>query len=99
MIHVHRYSRVDIGRDKEYWVMKCTLPKCNHYTAMASKLRAPLLVGRTAICNKCMEEFTLNRRALRMAAPICDRCVGTRVNIEIKKANDFFEELEKDLKK
>lgn len=99
MKHTHKYRRINIGRKpKEYWVMSCSLPNCPHYTAMQTKLSAPNLVGKLSICNKCNEEFELTRRAIKMSFPTCDNCVEGKDKIIVKKATDFFDELEKGLK-
>ncbi len=79
--------------------MKCQLPGCNHYTPMKSKLSAPILVGVLTLCNKCVNPFELTRRALRQEKPICDNCVGSVENKSVMVAEDFFQQLEKDLKK
>lgn len=95
--HTHRYERINLGHNgKEYWVLKCNLPECSHYIAMRTKLSCPLLKGSVAVCNKCDEDFILNKRALRMAKPVCDDCVvkkSTTVE-KIKSADDFFKDLE-----
>ena len=100
MKHTHRYHRINIGRKpKEYWVMACNLSGCKHYTPMATKLSAPLLVGDIAICNKCNEPFELSRSSLRAAKPICDGCTNSKDKVIIKKAEDFFDKLQKELGK
>lgn len=99
MSHIHRYTRINLGKDgKEYWVMRCNLPGCNHYTPGKSKLSFPLLRGKHAICNKCGETFELNKRALRFANPICDDCVVHKNEKELKAADEFFDSLLKDVK-
>lgn len=97
MKHIHKFRRVDIGKDKPYWVMKCALVGCNHYTPMKSKLSCPRLKDEAAICNKCEEPFQLNRRALRMAQPTCDSCVVTK-ETKLTKAEEFFQSLELSIK-
>ena len=90
--HIHRYRRVDIGKDSPHFVMQCIKPGCDHYIAMKTKLSAPLLKGKIAECNRCNDQFILNKRALRMAEPCCDHCIKRRKNLS--KADDFFKELE-----
>lgn len=78
MRHIHRYTRIDLSRDKNkprVWVMRCNLPRCNSYTFMKTKMSCPALKGKEALCNRCGEEFLLNKRALQMANPCCDGCV------------------------
>lgn len=100
MSHIHRYSRHNLAKkgNPEYWVMKCNLPGCNHYTPGFSKLSFPLLRGQHALCNRCGDTFELNKRALRFAKPICDDCVDRKDKKELKAANEFFENLLKEVK-
>lgn len=97
--HVHRYHRVDIGRDKPVWVMKCIKDGCTSYTFMRTKLSAPILRGQIAECNRCFEPFILDKRAIRMAEPCCKDCIKTtKKTIEkVKSAETFFEDLLKDI--
>lgn len=96
--HVHKYRRVNIGKGgKEYWVMKCFRIGCTHYTPMQTKLSAPLLRDTIAMCNRCEEEFILNKRALRMAEPCCDSCVKTKKDLTPELS--FWEKLEKEAQK
>lgn len=100
MSHIHRYSRFNIAKkgNPDYWVMKCNLPSCNHYTPGKTKLSFPTLRGQIALCNKCNEKFELNKRALRFAKPICDDCVIRKNKSELEKADEFFDSLLKDVK-
>lgn len=93
--HLHKYRRVDIGRDTEYWVLQCQLPHCSHYFPMKTKMACPSLEGKIAICNRCGDAFTLDRRALRQAKPSCEACIRNKSN-EAKIAARFFANLEKD---
>jgi hypothetical protein len=95
--HVHKYRRVDIGRDTPYFVMQCKLPGCNHYTAMKTKLSCPQLLGKVSICNSCGNRFTLDRRALRLAKPICIHCVKPKNENESEKATRFFHQLKSEI--
>ena len=96
--HIHRYRRVNIGRGTEYWVMQCSLPQCNHYVPMASKLSVPTLVGKIAKCNKCNDPFELDRMALRKSKPVCQFCLGgVAKEKKLEKASKFFAALEKDI--
>ena len=106
--HIHKYRRIDIGQPqivkdvegnksvgpkKEVWVMKCHDGNCTSYTRMRSKVSCPLLIGQFAKCNKCNETFVLDRRALRMAQPICADCVKPKKGKELQDADKFFETL------
>jgi hypothetical protein len=99
--HTHRYHRIDIGRDKEVWVMKCVKDNCTHYVFMKTKLSAPLLRGQVAECNRCEEDMILDRRSLRMAKPCCIDCSYDKGDKKekLKSAEDFFKELENGLVK
>ena len=95
--HIHTYRRINIGHGgKEYWVMKCADEKCTHYTPMATKLSVPLLLDKMSLCNRCGDPFILDKRALRMAKPCCDKCVNVKKTPELKQAEDFWESLEKE---
>jgi hypothetical protein len=91
--HVHKYRRTNIGRDKEYWVMRCTLPGCTSYTPMRSKWSCPMLEGKLALCNTCNEGFILDRRALLLAKPICDDCVDSPKAKRARKAMKFLNDV------
>ena len=75
--------------------MQCQLAGCQHYTPMASKLSAPVLVGKVAICNTCGDRFQLDRRALRQAKPTCLGCVQTPKKKELEEAERFFTDIAK----
>ena len=92
--HVHKYRRVDIGRDLPYWVMQCSEAGCTYYIAMKTKKTAPHLVGKIAICNKCGDRFILDRRSLKLAKPICINCVQSPREEELKKVSKFFDNME-----
>lgn len=97
--HIHKYRRIDIGHDKNYWVMKCVEPNCTHYTPGKTKLSFPLLRGQIAKCNRCNEPFIMNKRATRMEQPCCNDCVKKKKETieKIKSADDFFEGLMNDV--
>lgn len=95
--HIHKYRRVNIGRDREYWVMQCQLSGCTHYSPMKSKLSAPNLKGKISICNKCGDPFEMDRRSIRMAEPTCSSCVVSPKEKELDAAARFFKNLEKGL--
>lgn len=109
--HIHRYRRINIGQAKkvfdpernrfiikqnEAWVMKCTIPGCTHYVRMYTKLSCPILKGNIAVCNRCEEQFILNKRALRMEEPCCDECVNRKTK-GLDKAEEFFKDLERSI--
>lgn len=100
MKHLHKYQRVNLAKkgNEPYWVMRCM--NCSHYAPMKTKLSAPMLIGRTAICNNCENPFELFRGALKMVRPVCNRCIGNKIEVkDTNKAERFFEELEEGLKK
>lgn len=112
MKHIHKFRRVNIGqvdvhidheknrkvvKRKEVWVMRCVKSNCSHYTRMATKLSCPLLKDNVAECNRCGEAFILSKRALRMTEPCCDKCVMRKKPEVIASAEQFFQELEKDI--
>ena len=85
---------MNIGRDKPYWVMQCSLPGCNSYTPMRTKLSCPSLVGKISICNSCGDRFAMDRRSLKLAKPTCNDCVTSPKEKELAKAARFFSKLE-----
>jgi hypothetical protein len=92
--HIHRYRRVDIGKKGPYWVMQCSLPHCNHYAPMATKISIPSLIGKIALCNSCNDPFELDRMALKKAKPVCRECIDSPNKDKIAKAAKFFAKLE-----
>ena len=94
MQHIHRYQRVNIGKDdKKHYVMRCKRQNCHHYTQMHSKLSCPLLLEKVAECNRCGNPFLLDKRALRMANPCCEDCIVKRRIVNVQAADSFFESL------
>jgi hypothetical protein len=98
--HIHKYRRVNIGHDgKKFWVMRCVKPGCSHYMAMSSKLSCPILKDSIAECNRCDDRFILDKRALRMEKPCCEDCIRKKENKKLDAAEEFFQELQKELMK
>lgn len=98
--HTHKYRRLDIssrGSKEPYWVMQCQLPNCNHYYPMKTKLSAPGLWGKHAICNDCGAVFELDRRALRQSYPSCVNCIESPKKKVLDSAAHFFSNLEKEM--
>lgn len=93
--HIHSYRRTKLNTK---YVMKCTKPFCTHYIHMNSIKSVPILKGKIAECPLCKEPFILNTRALKQAVPRCDKCV-VRKNIKVKSAEEFFKELEHDVRR
>jgi len=93
--HIHKYRRVDIGREIPYYVMQCSMEGCSHYIPMKTKLSCPILKGKISICNKCGDRFELDRRALRQALPTCITCVVSPKKAKITSAMQFLESLSK----
>lgn len=95
--HIHKFRRIDMGKDRPYYVMQCSLPGCTTYVPMKSMLSCPPLKGKVAICNKCGDRFILDRRSLRQSKPTCSACVRPHKEEAISAADKFFKNLEKDL--
>jgi hypothetical protein len=93
--HIHKYRRIDIGRDKPYFVMQCGLDGCKHYTPMKTKLSCPSLKGKISICNKCGDRFQLDRRALRQAMPTCFSCIESPKKQKLNSAMSFLADISK----
>ena len=92
--HIHKYRRINIGRDKEYWVMQCQASGCSHYYPMKSKRSCPGLVGKTAICNSCSGFFELDKRSIDMAKPTCFSCVDSDKRKRLIAAGKFLSGLD-----
>ena len=102
MAHIHRYSRINLARagKEPVWVMKCNLPnQCTHYVFMKTKISCPALRGKISICNKCGDEFSLDRRSLRMANPTCPSCVDSKEQkAKVAAVNKLFASLGEEIK-
>jgi hypothetical protein len=80
--HTHKYIRIKIGKNKriEY---RCAIPGCVHH------IRPELVTGRFSLCNKCNNEFTMDKYATKLAKPTCLSC---RTATDIKELAALFEE-------
>ena len=74
MKHTHKYQRITIGKNK-HAVYRCVLPGCVH------KIEPELLFGRAAICNKCGQEFFIDKEAAQLAKPRCITCKKTSKHV------------------
>ena len=81
--HVHKYIRIKIGKNKrvEY---RCSIAGCVHH------IRPELVIGRFSKCNKCNDEFTMDKYATKLAKPTCQEC---RASDDIKKLAELFSEV------
>lgn len=87
--HVHKYRRA-IGRlteknkdSKFINYYKCVLNDCTHY------MRAELILGKKAICNRCLKEFNLPMSvAMLTNIPHCKGCTKVKVIINKKGIED-----------
>ena len=52
---------------------RCTLPGCNFFVHLGL---AHVLLGKTAICWDCGEQYTVDERALKFDTPKCATCRG-----------------------
>ena len=95
--HVHKLRRIDMGREKAYWVMQCSLPGCTTYFPMRSKISCPSLLGKISLCNSCGDRFIMDRRSLRLSKPTCSSCVSSPKQAQLDKAKKFFTSLEGEL--
>lgn len=68
----HKHSWVRYKRtDKTVW-FKCNDPRCT------SVMDRELLIGKLSLCPKCkLEEFELEREALKRKMPLCLNCRNT----------------------
>jgi hypothetical protein len=70
--HPHRL----ILLNKKTW--KCTLDGCNFFVHLGL---AHVLLGKTAICWECSEQFTVDEYALRDDMPKCFDCRPSRIEV------------------
>ena len=78
--------------------MQCVGARCQHYTPMDSKWSCSRLQGKLSLCNKCGDQFVLDRRALLLAKPICSECVVSAKKTKVKQAVKFIGEENKEAK-
>jgi formylmethanofuran dehydrogenase subunit E len=69
--HTHRYEKVIMGK-KNTVFFRCNFPSCTHY------LQAKLAEGKLSICNRCGNEFILDRRAMKFVKPYCVNCTAIK---------------------
>lgn len=67
--HIHKYKRAELGNNG-YVIYRCMLPNCSHYLAQH------LAVGRSSICWKCGDEFTMTMTSVKRSKPKCLECIA-----------------------
>ena len=91
--HVHKYVRVQLGKERNYFVWRCSVSGCPHYVPRE------LVVGRQSICWRCGKVFTITQAVIDLKKPHCVECTkgkpGTKPAIDI--ADIDLDELLKDL--
>ena len=72
---VHRFKKVVVkrpGKD-DYIIYMCDLPRCR------TQYAKEFIVGKTAICHRCLREFLITKARLRGATFLsCALCVKSR---------------------
>jgi len=63
--HRHKYKKIDIGTRKPYFVYRCFIDECNHYTTKN------FLLNKKVICWNCEQEFVLNPRHFNRVKLVC----------------------------
>ena len=68
--HLHVYKRVNLAKrgNPPYYVFKCTLPGCTHYS------QRQLIIGKTSQCPECEQPFELTSENTTNARPLCEAC-------------------------
>lgn len=66
--HVHKYGLFKMGLKRQYEVMRCNTPLCDHY------VQARVAVGKMSICWRCGEQFVLGPEDLKFK-PACYDCI------------------------
>lgn len=88
--HPHRLMLMD----KKTW--RCTLPGCSFFVHLGL---AHVLIGKTAICWDCGEQFTFDVLNLKQEMPICDNCrLGIKGEKSLDEINAAIEEKMKQAK-
>lgn len=89
--HLHRYRKIDIGRNgNEFVVYKCTKPACSHY------IRIDLAEGKLCECNFCGETMIITKSVLThssskpMARPRCPRCIRSKKQNAVTAIAEFL---------
>lgn len=73
--HLHKYRKVNLGSDKDYFVYKCMRPACSHYIPVKQA------EGKLCECNRCGEPMIITKVVLNgssgkpMARPHCADCI------------------------
>ena len=83
--HIHKYKRVNLGRDKKYHVLRCTLPHCTHY------IDKELALNREALCAICEEKMIITRAALRNVRVHCLKCTRSKKRNEVERILELIE--------
>lgn len=86
--HLHTYER--IRRNKNRY--RCIHPRCTHFSTKE------LIIGKSALCTLCQNEFILDAYALSLKSPRCEKCRRRKVKYQEKKVTpDILKELGLDL--
>jgi hypothetical protein len=64
--HIHKYQKEVLGKD--YRILRCHIPGCNHY------IRESLGIGKLSLCNRCNEPIVLTSWHLQRKKPHCQEC-------------------------
>jgi len=86
--HIHKFKRHFYKTGNA--IFFCTLPDCNF------KVATHLSIGKTAICNRCGEPFSMNEYSIRLSKPHCDKChkrKDTKIVQVVSKPVDVTSEL------
>lgn len=81
--HLHTYERSSMNRK----VFRCISPDCTHFT------RREHLLGKYALCFKCRQQFTLDKKQLDNKHPVCIMCSKSPKKIIASAAKDVMLDL------
>jgi len=83
--HIHRFTKVNIGKKKDYVVFKCNKPECSYYIPYV------LAKNRACECNRCAELMLLDARSMKLKKPHCLNCVERKEKDLHDKLKEFLE--------
>ena len=92
--HLHRYRKVNLSKNGEFLVYRCTKPSCSHY------IRLDMAEGRLCECNRCGQPMMIGRETLTkssgkpMALPHCSECVKRKGIENVEVIKEFLDGIE-----
>lgn len=82
--HLHRYKKVNLGNDEDYFVYRCMKPACSHYLAVK------LVENKLCECNRCHEAMVMTKEAMQLTKPHCADCVKRKASKDVEALSKFL---------